>query len=72
MNNQDRNLVKVYARYSYLAFVLPAATFVGWALGAWLDKQFGTTYLFLVFLLFGIAAGIIQLIRELNKGESGR
>ncbi|MBL8213320.1 MAG: AtpZ/AtpI family protein [Bryobacterales bacterium] len=67
MNRQDRNIVRLYARYAQLAFVLPTSTFVGWALGTWLDRYFGTHFLYLVLLLLGVAGGIIHLIRELNK-----
>lgn len=67
MNSQDRSLVRLLGRYMPLALGLPVSTFVGYAIGYWLDKQFGTTFLYLVFLLLGIAGGITQLIRELNK-----
>lgn len=72
MNQQDRTLVKLLGRYLPLAMALPVSTFVGYAFGYWLDKKFGTTYLYLVFLLLGIAAGITQLLRELNKDNNVR
>lgn len=72
MNLQDRALVRLLGRYMPLAMALPASTFVGYAIGYWLDKQFGTTFLYLVFLLLGIAGGIAQLIRELNKDNDVR
>ena len=72
MNAQDRTLVKLLGRYMPLALALPVSTFVGYAFGYWLDKKLGTTFLYLVFLLFGIAAGIIQLVRELNKDNNVR
>ena len=53
-----------------LAFVLPASIFVGWVIGVLLDRAFGTHYLYLVFLVIGIAAGFRQLlqgIKRLNK-----
>ena len=53
--------------YTALAFLLPAATFVGYAIGYLLDKAFGTTFLYLVFLLLGIAAGFVELIRRLQR-----
>jgi len=53
--------------YTSLAFLLPAATFVGYAIGYLLDKAFGTHFLYLVFLLLGIAAGFVQLIRRLMR-----
>ncbi len=69
MNRQDRNIARLYARYAQLAFVLPSSTFAGWALGTWLDRYFGTNFLYLVLLLLGVAGGIIHLIRELSKDD---
>lgn len=56
------NWVQV-ARYSHLAFALPAATVVGWLLGAALDSWLGTTWINRVGLALGIFAGFLELIR---------
>lgn len=53
--------------YTSLAFLLPASTFVGYAIGYLLDKAFGTHFLYLVFLLLGIASGFVELIRRLLR-----
>ena len=53
--------------YTALAFMLPAATFVGYAIGYALDKAFKTTWLYIPFLILGIAAGFVQLIRQLMR-----
>jgi len=53
--------------YTSLAFLLPASTFVGYAIGYLLDKFFGTHFLYLVFLLLGIASGFVELIRRLLR-----
>jgi F0F1-type ATP synthase assembly protein I len=53
--------------YTQLAFVLPTATFVGYVIGYLLDKAFGTHFLYLIFLLIGIAAGFTQIVRKVNK-----
>ena len=53
-----------YGRYLSLAFVLPSCTLVGWAIGYFLDRALGTHFLTFVFLLLGIAAGFIELLRE--------
>lgn len=50
--------------YTSLAFMLPLATFVGYALGYLLDRALGTTWIYIPGLLFGIAAGFVQLIRH--------
>jgi F0F1-type ATP synthase assembly protein I len=65
--------VVLVGEYTSLAFLLPAATFVGYAIGYLLDKAFGTHFLYLVFLLLGIAAGFVQLIRRLmrDSGDDG-
>jgi F0F1-type ATP synthase assembly protein I len=69
----QKPFVKLVGEYTALAFLLPAATFVGYAIGYLLDKTFGTHFLYLVFLLLGIAAGFVQLIRRLMRdtGEDG-
>ncbi|MBL8227846.1 MAG: AtpZ/AtpI family protein [Bryobacterales bacterium] len=68
--NRDRRLWSQFGKYSSLAMMLPAATFVGYAIGYLLDQWLGTTYLKIVFLLLGIASGMTHLIRELTKEKS--
>ncbi|MGH9668893.1 MAG: AtpZ/AtpI family protein [Terriglobales bacterium] len=51
------------ARYSHLAFALPAGTVVGWLMGAALDSWLGTKWINLVGLVLGIIAGFVELIR---------
>lgn len=53
--------------YTALAFLLPAATFVGYLVGYLLDRVFGTNFLYIPFLLLGIAAGFVQLIRQVQR-----
>jgi ATP synthase protein I len=55
------------ARYSQLAFVLPAALVVGWLVGAGLDRWLHTTWLYFAGILLGIAAGFIELIRTIMR-----
>jgi F0F1-type ATP synthase assembly protein I len=52
-----------FARYSQLAFALPAATVIGWLAGAALDRWLHTTWLYLAGIFLGIAAGFFELIR---------
>jgi F0F1-type ATP synthase assembly protein I len=56
-------------RYTAIATMLPATTFVGYLIGHWLDKVFGTTYLTMVFLILGIVGGFVELIRELTRNR---
>jgi ATP synthase protein I len=53
--------------YMSLAFMLPLATFIGYALGYLADKALGTHWIYIPGLLFGIAAGFVQLIRRLMR-----
>jgi len=50
--------------------MLPAATFVGWIIGALLDRWLHTTWLYLAGLIFGIVAGFVQLIRSVIGSQS--
>lgn len=67
--SQDRKAWKQVSRYTGLAFILPACVFIGYLIGYFLDKWLGTHFLYLVFLLLGIAAGFIELIREVQKED---
>jgi F0F1-type ATP synthase assembly protein I len=50
--------------YMGLAVLLPISSLTGYAIGYYLDKAFHTHFLYIVFLLLGIAYGIVQLIRQ--------
>jgi F0F1-type ATP synthase assembly protein I len=54
-------------RYLSLAMLLPASTFVGYAIGYGLDRLFSTHFLRIVFLVIGIVSGFVQLIRDLTR-----
>jgi F0F1-type ATP synthase assembly protein I len=56
-------------KYYGMIFVLPAAVLVGYGIGYGLDKLFHTGFLRIVFLLLGVAAGLIDLFRELSKDD---
>jgi ATP synthase protein I len=70
MPKTDRNVWAMVGRYTSLAFVLPACVLVGYAIGYGLDRLFGTSFFYIVFLLIGIAAGFVELIREVQR-DSG-
>lgn len=57
------------SNYAELAIVFPAATVIGWLIGVGLDKWLHTTWLYIVGLLLGIAAGFVQLIRTAMKNS---
>ncbi len=47
-----------------LGFVFPVAIALGYVLGRWLDKTFGTyPWLSVIFTALGIAAAFVQLFR---------
>jgi F0F1-type ATP synthase assembly protein I len=54
-------------RYSQLALVLPCATVVGWLLGAALDRWLHTSWISIFGLLLGTAAGLIEVIRTVQR-----
>jgi F0F1-type ATP synthase assembly protein I len=56
-----------YAEYTGLALLLPVSTFIGYGVGYWLDKYFGTTWLTIVFIILGSVAGFVQLIRQIMR-----
>jgi F0F1-type ATP synthase assembly protein I len=67
------------AKYTSIAFLLPSAVFVGYAIGFGLDKWFGTTYWKTICLIIGVISGFVELVRELmqdakeqEKSESTR
>ena len=55
------------AQYAHLGVALPAATVTGYFIGALLDHLFGTDFLYLVFLIVGIAAGFLELYRVATR-----
>lgn len=69
----NKPFTAVVGEYLSLAFLLPVATFVGYAIGYLLDKAFGTHWIYLPGLILGIAAGFTQLIRQLMRdtGDDG-
>jgi F0F1-type ATP synthase assembly protein I len=71
-NTPDKNFWVQFARYSQLAFVLPACTVAGWLIGAGLDRWLHTTWIYLLGLLLGIVAGFVELIRTVMSSESDR
>lgn len=60
---KDSNFWLQVGRYSQLAFVLPAATAVGWLLGSALDRWLHKTWISIAGLLLGVISGFVELIR---------
>lgn len=53
--------------YTSLAFMLPLATLIGYVIGYLLDKAFHTHWIYIAGLIFGIAAGFVELVRLLMR-----
>jgi F0F1-type ATP synthase assembly protein I len=69
----DKNSLPVQlGKYYGMIFIVPAAVLVGFGIGYGLDKVFHTSFLKIVFLLLGVAAGVIDLLRELSKDDPGK
>ena len=64
-----KSLWVLIGRYSQIAFIFPAATFVGWLFGLALDHSLHTKWLYLVGLILGIIAGFVELIRLVNTSD---
>jgi len=55
-----------------VGIMFPACIGIGYGIGYWVDRWVGTQSAFkIVFLLFGIAAGFINLFRIVNKVSNG-
>jgi len=66
------NVVRQLGKYYGVVFLLPASILVGWIIGYFLDKVFGAHILKIVFLFLGVAAGIIEVIRELSAADADK
>jgi F0F1-type ATP synthase assembly protein I len=67
------SLMATVARYSEMAFTIPAGVVVGYLAGRWLDGRFGTHSLYIFGLVLGAAAGLFQVVRQLMRdpGDGG-
>jgi hypothetical protein len=69
---QERKGLSPYAKagaYAGLAFVTPISGYVCYKIGQWLDRQYGTGYLYLVGLIVGCAAGMYETVRQAVRIE---
>ncbi len=68
-SGKSNNPAVIWARYSEIAFIIPAAVVVGLLLGKLLDYWLHTHWLFLVGIIFGAVVGFIQMIRMVTKAK---
>jgi F0F1-type ATP synthase assembly protein I len=67
----DRSLMWL-GKYLSLALTLPASVVAGYILGAVLDHWLHWPILRAVGILLGMAAGLMQILRELSRDERRR
>ncbi len=66
----EKPLFRQLIEASSVGINLVVSTFVGLAIGYGLDKLFGTSpYLTVIFLILGIIAGFMELVRVARKQE---
>jgi F0F1-type ATP synthase assembly protein I len=68
-SGKSTNPAVIWARYSEIAFIIPAAVVVGLLLGKLLDYWLHTHWLFLVGIIFGAVVGFIQMIRMVTRAK---
>lgn len=69
---EQNNALLLVGRYTSLALLLPACVLVGYGIGYVIDRALGTHFFYIVFLLLGIAAGFVQMIRMIQEDTRGR
>lgn len=69
MKRDDDNVWFTLGRYLALLSTLPASIFVGYEIGAWLDRRFATHFLSIVFILLGTVAGFVPIFHDLSRQD---
>jgi F0F1-type ATP synthase assembly protein I len=57
----------LWARYSEIAFIIPAAIVVGWVVGKLLDYWLHAHWLLIAGVIVGAVLGFVQMIRMVSK-----
>jgi F0F1-type ATP synthase assembly protein I len=64
MNDENSEDKKKWAAYSTVGLMFPTSIAVGFGIGYLLDSLFKTSpYLLIIFTLYGVAAGFVNLIK---------
>lgn len=61
------NAAVIWARYSEIAFIIPAGVVAGLLMGKLADYLLHTHWLFLVGVIIGAIAGFMQMIRMVTR-----
>jgi ATP synthase protein I len=68
MKEDTRKALKLVGLASTLGLTIVIATFIGLALGLWLDRVFNTSpWLTVIFLILGIIAGFRNFYRFMSR-----
>jgi F0F1-type ATP synthase assembly protein I len=68
-HGKSDNPAVIWARYSEIAFIIPAAVVVGLLFGKLLDYLLHTHWLFLGGIIFGAVVGFVQMIRTVTRSK---
>ncbi|MGC2112039.1 MAG: AtpZ/AtpI family protein [Candidatus Korobacteraceae bacterium] len=67
-NRRDQqSAAVVWARYSQIAFIIPAAIVVGLLIGKLFDYWLHTHWIFIVGVILGAIAGFVDMIRMVTR-----
>lgn len=71
-DDDQKKRLRQAAVFVTIPFVLAIPPIIGWFIGEWLDKLWGTApYLMIFFILLGFAAGIREFLRILKRFGDG-
>ncbi len=61
-------MLRQFGKLSILGIQLVLSIMIGFGIGYWLDQQLGTKpWLAMLFLVFGVCAGFLNIFREARK-----
>jgi F0F1-type ATP synthase assembly protein I len=66
-NPRRDNATVVWARYSQIAFIIPAAVVVGLLVGKLFDYWLHTRWMFLAGIILGSISGFVEMIRMITR-----
>ena len=67
---RNDNAAVLWARYSQIAFIIPAAVVVGLLIGKLFDYWLHTRWLFLVGIILGSISGFVEMIRMITRQKN--
>ena len=69
MNNRKDDRPRAFKQLNLLSagLLFPACIVIGYGMGVYLDRWLGTSFLKIVFLLLGIAAGFVSFFRTISQ-----